>query len=541
MRSTASPFHALPRRAPLAAGSAALVALLIALAAVDPAPALAAPARKNPPLGTMTEAGPVTLDAAMRAEILDSLEAQVGAHYVEADTAKMIDDAVRARAQAGAYDAITDPFQFSEAVTRDLRRVNGDLHLSLRYDPSGSSPFSAPVLVRRASAPAGVAGPDGSRIEVKDGPGGRRIVVHGAPGAAGAPAGDGANPRIVRIGAPGGSDAPPDSAAVAAEHASPFFRDALAKNFGLTKLEILPGNVGYLEVSGFMGVDGFEEALGDAMRFLARTDAILIDVRRNGGGNGEMSHLLFSHFLPATPVPTIRVKSREAAETVTRMSVADVPGPRRTDVPLYVLTSRGTGSAAEEFSFVLKNQHRATLVGDRTAGAGHMVAGFPLAHGFVASVSITRVSDPKTGAEWEGIGVQPDVKVAPEQALAVAHAMALRALAAKAEGEKKATLERTAEWVEAKSKGITVDSARLATIAGSYEGDRKVEIVDGKPMIRLRPGLMPEELTPMADGSYALLATSRLRFAPGNPSPSVTVERPDGSSSTYPRMMASTQ
>src|SRR6185503_2570355 len=118
-------------------------------------------------------------------------------------------------------------------------------------------------------------------------------------------------------------------------------------------------------------------------------------------------------------------------------SVAEVPGPRRTEVPLYVITSRNTASAAEEFSFVLKNLKRATLVGDRTAGAGHMVGGYPLPYGFVAGVSITRVSDPRTGAEWEGIGVQPDKRVPAEQALAVAHGMALRAAAQRAQSDDK--------------------------------------------------------------------------------------------------------
>jgi len=463
----------------------------------------------------------LVLDAPTRAEILDSLVAQVSLHYVEADTARLIADAVRERAKAGAYDAITDPDAFSEAVTRDLRRVNGDLHLGLRYDPNGTSALARPMIVRRitsddARGGAAASGAPDRRVVVREGPGGGPDTP--VPGMR----------RVIR------GPAPDDSAA---RGFSPFVLESRQHNFGLTKMEILPGNVGYLEVSGFMGTDGYEDALGDAMRFLARTDAVIIDVRRNGGGNGEMSHLLFSHFLPATPVPTIRVKTRDADEPMLMHSVADVPGPRRTDVPLYVLTSRGTASAAEEFSFVLKNRQRATLVGDRTAGAGHMVGGFPATHGFIASVSITRVSDPTTGAEWEGIGVAPDVKVAPEQALATAHALALRALAAKATDEpKKTTLERTAEWVEARANPATLDRARLDAMIGTYEGDRRVEVVDGKPTIRLRPGTMPEELVPMPDGSFALLMSGRLHFASGNPSPSVTVNRADGSTSTYARI-----
>lgn len=470
--------------------------------------------------------GQVVLDAATRAEILDSLYRQVGAHYVEADTARMIGAAVRARAKAGAYDKLTDPYAFGDAVTRDLRKVNGDLHLALRYDPRGATPFAQPVVVRRVEGGPGA--PQGAPVE-----GGRRVVVKDGENAP-PPAGAGER-RVVRFG-----DGPGSLGDSAARGMSPYVRDARERNFGLTKMEILPGNIGYLEVSGFLGTDGYESVIGDAMRFLARTDAVIIDVRRNGGGNGAMSHLLFSHFLPATPVPTIRVKTREEPEPIEQQSVADVPGPRRPDVPLYVLTSRGTASAAEEFSFVLENRHRATLVGDRTAGAGHMVAGFPVTHGFVASVSITRVSDPQTGAEWEGVGVQPDRKVAPEQALAVAHALALRELAAKAaDPQKRMVLERTAQCIEAKANPVALDAARLGAIAGTYEGDRRVEVVDGRPMIRLRPGSMGEELVPMPDGSFAIQMAGRMRFAAGSPSPSVTIERADGSTSTWARVNAS--
>src|SRR5262249_8376863 len=165
-----------------------------------------------------------------------------------------------------------------------------------------------------------------------------------------------------------------------------------------------------------------------ALRFLERTDAMIIDVRRNPGGSGVMSHLLFSHFLPAESVPTIRVKSRAAPEPEIRHSVVDVPGPRRPQVPLYVLTSRRTGSAAEEFSFVLHNLHRATLVGERTAGAGHMVNFVDVPQGFVLGVSITRVSDPKTGAEWEAVGVPVDKAVDADRALTVAQQDALHLL-----------------------------------------------------------------------------------------------------------------
>ena len=312
-------------------------------------------------------------------------------------------------------------------------------------------------------------------------------------------------------------------------------RDAVEHNYGLGRAEILAGNVGYLEITGFMGAPGAEDAIAAALRFLERTDAIILDVRRNRGGSGMMSHVLFSHFLPAQPVPTIRVKSRIEGMSRDQTSVAEVPGPRRPDVPLWLLTSRGTGSAAEEFSFVLKNLGRATLVGDRTAGASHMVQMYALPQGFVAGVSITRVSDPRTGSEWEAIGVQPDVHVEPERALAVAHAAALRKLIAAArEPGRQRALEMLVEWVEARDRPIAVDREHLAALVGTYEGEREVRLVDGWLEYR-RGQRMSSPLVALGGEQFSLDGESRLEFAPGSPSPRLTVEQPDGSRVSYRR------
>src|SRR5262249_3807588 len=157
-------------------------------------------------------------------------------------------------------DPLTDPVAFAEAVTRDLRSVNHDLHLSLRFTPPGSP------------APGG---------------GMRRIVIAppGSPGAA--------------PGGPGGPHGQPNADFAGMDES--FIREARSKNFGLTRVEVLPGNIGYLEVTGFMGAPGCDEAVAAALRFLERTDAVIIDVRQNPGGSGQMSDYLMSHFLPATP------------------------------------------------------------------------------------------------------------------------------------------------------------------------------------------------------------------------------------------------
>jgi C-terminal processing protease CtpA/Prc len=112
-------------------------------------------------------------------------------------------------------------------------------------------------------------------------------------------------------------------------------------------------------------------------------------------------------------------------ETCVRTTLPAVPGPRRTDVPLYVLVDRRSASAAEDVPFVLQNLGRATIVGERTRSAGRNNAILPVGHGFIASVSHSRVQDPVSGREWELVGVQPDIAVDPEGAREAAHRHAL--------------------------------------------------------------------------------------------------------------------
>jgi C-terminal processing protease CtpA/Prc len=116
---------------------------------------------------------------------------------------------------------------------------------------------------------------------------------------------------------------------------------------------------------------------------------------------------------------------RSSSRTIVRETLAQVSGPRRLDVPLYVLVDARSASAAEDVPFVLQNLRRATIVGERTAGVGRNNRMIAVGAGLLASISISRVSDPKTGREWEGVGVRPDVEVTSDQALEVARRAAL--------------------------------------------------------------------------------------------------------------------
>ncbi len=184
----------------------------------------------------------------------------------------------------------------------------------------------------------------------------------------------------------------------------------------LADARILPGNVGYLKMSSFPRGDEAMAELAAALRTMERTGAMIIDVRDSRGGSAQLANFLISHFT-APNLLSLATFEPMSGDTTMRRTLPDVPGPRRVDVPLYVLVDSGSRSAAEDVPFVLRNLGRATLVGERTAGAGRNNRMFPLGEGMEISISVTRVWDPCTGTEWERVGIAPDIAVPAAEAL----------------------------------------------------------------------------------------------------------------------------
>ncbi|MFL5385398.1 MAG: serine hydrolase [Longimicrobiaceae bacterium] len=198
-----------------------------------------------------------------------------------------------------------------------------------------------------------------------------------------------------------------------------------ASNYGMES-RVLEGGVGYLKLNGLSGSPQAPARLGEMLRELGDIRAMIIDLRGAPGGSGQMANAVISHFT-APDLPSLRVVNRSEGTDEVRRTLATVPGPRRTDIPVYVLVDRNSGSAAEDVPFVLQSLGRATIVGEKTAGAGRNNLLLPVGSGLVASVSISRVSDARTGREWEAIGVKPDIEVSADQALDAALQAARRA------------------------------------------------------------------------------------------------------------------
>lgn len=195
-------------------------------------------------------------------------------------------------------------------------------------------------------------------------------------------------------------------------------------NCGFVKVEQLPGNVGYLKFNMFAAPDVCGATASAAMNFLANTDALIVDMRDNGGGDPAMVRYV-SSYLFSTRTHLNDLWNRKSGETTEYWTLDSVPGKRfGGDKPVYVLTSSRTFSGAEEFSYDLKMLKRATIVGETTGGGAHPVAGRRIDEHFIIGVPGARAINPISKTNWEGVGVEPDVRVAAADALSTAEKLA---------------------------------------------------------------------------------------------------------------------
>ena len=203
-------------------------------------------------------------------------------------------------------------------------------------------------------------------------------------------------------------------------------RDLTWMNHGFGKVERLPGNIGYLEFFNFADEELGADTVAAAMNFINGTDALIIDMRRNGGGNPAMVALVCSYLFGTEPVHLNDLYWREGNRTDEFWTKKEIAGKRYLNKDVYVLTSKRTFSGAEEFTYNLKNLKRATIIGETTGGGAHPGGGFRINEHFGMFVPTGRAISPITKTNWEGTGVTPDISVPADQALHVARIAALK-------------------------------------------------------------------------------------------------------------------
>jgi Peptidase family S41/N-terminal domain of Peptidase_S41 in eukaryotic IRBP len=307
----------------------------------------------------------IQLDAAIRQKTIDAISKQLTEHYVYLDVATKMIQGVHEHQQHGDYNSITDGNEFADALSRDLRSVSHDQHLFVGYDP-----YLMPELAGSAAGPHEPSPAEQARF--------RTMLEH--------------------------------------------------QNCTFSKLEILNHNIGYVKFDAFPPAEFCGPTVVAAMGFVANSDALIFDLRENHGGDPSMVDFMVS-YLFRQPTHINDLAARDDNETHQYWTLPWVPGQRFIDKPVYVLTSHGTFSGGEEFTFDLKTQKRATIVGEVTGGGAHPVRGIPAGDHFTIGVPFARPINPVTKGDWEGTGIEPDVKVSAADALAAAEKLAADKLA----------------------------------------------------------------------------------------------------------------
>jgi Peptidase family S41/N-terminal domain of Peptidase_S41 in eukaryotic IRBP len=196
-------------------------------------------------------------------------------------------------------------------------------------------------------------------------------------------------------------------------------------NCGFEKVEVLPGDIGYVKFNAFMLPGVCAGTIEAAMTFVAHARALILDLRDNHGG-APVTVAFIASYLFDRPTQLSSIYRRDQNTTNQFWTLPSLPGERLSTQPVFVLTSNRTFSGAEQFTYDLKNLKRATIVGEPTGGGAHTVNGYLVADYFLVQVPIGEAINPITHTNWEGTGVQPDVKVPAAEALNVAERCVFR-------------------------------------------------------------------------------------------------------------------
>lgn len=217
----------------------------------------------------------------------------------------------------------------------------------------------------------------------------------------------------------------------ATDEASPHERiEQIRMNYGVASVGRLHGNLGYIDLHQLGRPEGAVPRYAAAMRLLADTAALVIDLRQCGGGDPD-AVMAFASYLFDRPTHLNDIYWRAENRTQVRWTQPNVPGPRYGERRrVYVLTSQDTFSGCEDLAYALKNARRATLVGETTGGGAHAGDPHRLAEHFMMFVPAGRPISPVTHTDWEGVGVTPDVQTSAAKSLDAAQRLALTALIA---------------------------------------------------------------------------------------------------------------
>jgi hypothetical protein len=360
------------------------------------------------------------INAKIKAEIIESINTLVVERYVHPDVALKVKEYLRTRFKNGDYDTVVSAKQFANALWADLCESSNDNHFYVEYNPERAK------LVRAQKSQ---------------------------------------------------SDEEVEKA-----HKTMVERGRLT-NFGFRKLEIMKGNVGYLDLK-YLTEAGYAGATAvAAMNFLGHSDAIIIDLRDVPGGEPTMVQLLGSYFIKGAEHARTHLNTLERTydgKIEQYWTLPYVPGKRMYDTDLYLLTDQYTASAAEEFAYDMKALNRAKIVGEKTKGTAHAVDTEVIQENFVMHLPVRKAVSPITGTNWERTGVEPHIAVPSKQALDTAYLMALEKILKTAKStEQKFLLNWAMDDARARIEPVKLNQNLQKKYVGEY-GKRRIILEDGE-------------------------------------------------------------
>lgn len=388
---------------------------------------------------TSPDTAAVTVDAAWKAAVIDSVLAAIDHDYVYPEKAKAMNDHIHELQKKGFFKDVSDPLAFTDTLTFALQEVCPDKHMGVRYMPG---------IDYSQFLPDSLKSDEQKQQELEE------------------------NLKRGRF-----------------------------ANFGFQKVERLAGNIGYLDFRQFADARYAGATAIAAMNFLANCDALIIDLRQNGGGDASMIRLISTYFFKE-PTHLTSWYYRPSDSIIQSWTNDYILGTPMYDMDLYILTSPYTFSAAEEFTYNLKNLKRATIVGETTGGGAHPVESFGFENLKVAMrVPFGRAINPVTGTNWEGVGITPDIEVPQDQALDRAYVEALTKIKDKATDDQ---TKQAAAWLidykNALLNPITLSPELMNKYVGVY-GPRTITLENGK-LYYQRVDRPKFEMIPMSENTF---------------------------------------
>lgn len=350
----------------------------------------------------------VQLDNSTQKTVVKNLCNSLNKNYVYPDKAKLISDFITLNDNNGKYDSTNNQNKFANQLSADIRTISKDRHIRVVYDTELEADI-VKYLTSKKNA---------NKISEAD---------------------------------------------IAKEE---------IKNFHFKKLEILPANIGYIELNGFaLPGKSTSNTIFSAMRFVAHTDAVILDLRNNFGGNPVVANEILSYFFADKQYigrSYNRIEDKWTEQYVGNRFKIEKDFVLK--MPVYILTSKRTFSAAEGLSYCMQQLKKAIIVGDTTRGGAHLTRSFSLGNGYVAFIPFSRGENAVTKTDWEGIGVIPDIAVKENNALIEAQMHFLKAkLLAQTTEEEKRKISYVINYLMSK-KNIPLPQKELIDLfLGNYE------------------------------------------------------------------------